>query len=142
MTVGQAFLADYRKLRDLLSHKLPSGTAEDVLHHAVKLAIEHQLKQRLGSGHKAPREPNPDSRRPSTDLRRETWLDASGRCAYVGPDGRRCDSTWQLEDDHIRAYARGGRTKRSNLRRLCRAHNRLAAEHTFGADFITARIPK
>jgi hypothetical protein len=33
-----------------------------------------------------------------------------GRCTFVGDDGTRCDSTRDLQIDHIRPFARGGET--------------------------------
>lgn len=57
-----------------------------------------------------------------------------GRCTWVGPSGRRCGATYHLEIDPIVPFARGGGHEPSNLRVLCRAHNRLAAEQVYGRD--------
>jgi 5-methylcytosine-specific restriction endonuclease McrA len=57
-----------------------------------------------------------------------------GRCTYVGPDGRRCESTWDLEVHHDgTAYALGGNHSLANLRLLCAAHNRLEAKRIYGS---------
>lgn len=58
----------------------------------------------------------------------------SGRCAFVATDGRRCGETWNLEVDHIIPFAKGGDNSPGNLRLLCPAHNRLAAEEAYGRD--------
>ncbi|MGE3680930.1 MAG: HNH endonuclease [Bdellovibrionales bacterium] len=46
--------------------------------------------------------------------------------------GRRCESSHQLEADHIVPRALGGRDDISNLRCLCRSHKRFAAEEKLG----------
>jgi 5-methylcytosine-specific restriction endonuclease McrA len=57
-----------------------------------------------------------------------------GRCTFVGDDGRRCESDWNLQIDHIVPYAKGGDNSPENLRLLCARHNRLAAEREFGKE--------
>jgi len=54
------------------------------------------------------------------------------RCTYVGPDGKRCDSTHVLQVDHIMPVARGGAAVIGNLRLLCAEHNRLESERLMG----------
>jgi hypothetical protein len=55
-----------------------------------------------------------------------------GRCSYIGKDGTRCNSDWNLQIDHIVPYAKGGDSSPDNLRLLCAKHNRLAAEREYG----------
>ena len=50
------------------------------------------------------------------------------RCSFVSSDGRRCGCREDLEFDHRRPVAFGGRTEIGNLRTLCRAHNGHAWE--------------
>jgi hypothetical protein len=69
-------------------------------------------------------------------VRDEVFVRDGGRCTYVGPDGRRCGETWNLEIDHIIPYAKGGSNAPENLRLLCPAHNRLAAEREFGGEHM------
>ncbi|UCF06865.1 MAG: HNH endonuclease [bacterium] len=59
-----------------------------------------------------------------------------GRCTFVGEDGKRCNSDWNLQIDHIVPYARGGDNSSGNLRLLCAQHNLLTAEQEYGADFM------
>jgi len=54
----------------------------------------------------------------------------------VAPDGARCDCRAWLEYDHIIPRAMGGRDDVDNVRLLCRAHNRLAAEQAYGQATI------
>jgi hypothetical protein len=60
-----------------------------------------------------------------------------GKCTYVSKNGRRCNSTWGLQIDHIEPHARGGSNGASNLRLLCGRHNRIEAERVFGAGHMT-----
>jgi len=59
-----------------------------------------------------------------------------GRCSYVAPDGTKCCETKNLEFDHRVPFALGGKSEANNLRLLCRAHNKLAAEQVFGQEVI------
>ena len=72
----------------------------------------------------------------SAGLRRQVWERDQGRCAWVGPDGKRCGSRWQVEVDHIDAAARGGKATLDRLRLLCAAHNLLYAEETYGREHM------
>ncbi|MEJ2720687.1 MAG: HNH endonuclease [bacterium] len=60
------------------------------------------------------------------------------RCTHVGPNGKRCESTYRLHIDHIAPYARGGTNALSNLRLLCAKHNKLEAKRVYGAARIDA----
>ncbi len=60
------------------------------------------------------------------------------RCSYVSADGKRCPARSWLEVDHISPRARGGSNHVTNLRVLCRAHNQLLAEDTFGRRRVVA----
>lgn len=58
----------------------------------------------------------------------------------VGATGERCPQRGHLELDHVEARALGGTNEPSNLRVLCPAHNRLAAEEAFGKTHVAAQI--
>ena len=58
-------------------------------------------------------------------VRREVWERDQGCCSYVDRgSGRRCGSRYQLQVDHVFAYALGGKAEPGNLRLLCAAHHR------------------
>jgi 5-methylcytosine-specific restriction endonuclease McrA len=59
-----------------------------------------------------------------------------GRCTFVGTDGRRCDSTWNLQIDHIKPFAKGGDHSVNNLRLFCAKHNILEAERVYSKEFM------
>jgi hypothetical protein len=70
------------------------------------------------------------------ELRRAVWERDGGRCAWVGPDGRRCGSRWQLEIDHIDPLAQVESVTLDDLRLCCRPHNFLHAEHVYGREYM------
>jgi 5-methylcytosine-specific restriction endonuclease McrA len=55
-----------------------------------------------------------------------------GKCTYESANGKRCNSTWGLQIDHVKPFARGGANILGNLRLLCGKHNRLEAKRVFG----------
>ena len=77
-------------------------------------------------------DPNNRSRHVPKAIRDEVFAREGGRCTYVGRNGRRCRSNWDLEIDHVLPFARGGDNTPDNLRLLCRAHNHLEGERHFG----------
>jgi 5-methylcytosine-specific restriction endonuclease McrA len=76
---------------------------------------------------------SPESRHIPDREKEAVWVRDRGRCTFVAPDGRRCNSTHNLQFDHYPIpFARGGPSVTSNLRLLCAKHNRYTGEKTFG----------
>jgi 5-methylcytosine-specific restriction endonuclease McrA len=67
-------------------------------------------------------------------LKRQVWLRDQGRCSFRSSDGRRCESRFALEIDHRIPLALEGKTNLTNLRLLCRPHNRHQAVSSLGAS--------
>ena len=128
---------DLRRAQALLGHAVPSGDPAVIYARAMKLLVAHLEKKRLGakpaSAAAAPRVRGRGIPKP---LRRFVSERDGGRCAFVGTEGHRCESTRQLEIDHIQPIAMGGETKPENLRLLCRAHNQYEAERVLGKDHV------
>jgi len=62
------------------------------------------------------------------------WEKANSQCEYIDTiSGRRCQSKFGLERDHIIPLAKGGSNDIKNLRLLCRTHNQLMARRHYGA---------
>jgi 5-methylcytosine-specific restriction endonuclease McrA len=78
----------------------------------------------------------PQARHIADDVRDAVFVRDQGRCAFVAGDGTRCDSRHALQIDHIKPFAAGGTHDPSNLRLLCAAHNRRAAEVTLGTHVM------
>ena len=75
-------------------------------------------------------------------IRRKVRVRDAEQCSYVdAATGRRCECKRGLQYDHILPFAHGGvSTSSQNLRLLCSAHNRLAAENIFGLEFMSTKI--
>jgi hypothetical protein len=54
-------------------------------------------------------------------VQRQIWERDQGRCTHIRHDGSRCNSTFQVELDHIALAGFGGSDDPSNLRLRCRA---------------------
>jgi hypothetical protein len=82
----------------------------------------------------------PEKTRTSTRVSRGTRravVERDGlRCAWHGPDGRRCDARAWLEVDHVQPRGLGGASDTRNLRVLCRSHNQRAAELAYGQQHV------
>ncbi len=138
-TIDQAFKDDLETLSMLLSHTLRRGDVAAVLHEAIRCGIEKHGKRKGAVRPARKVAPKTASKHPfaiPAEVRRQVWERDGGRCAWVGPDGRRCNSRWQLEVDHVDAAARGGKATLDRLRLLCRRHNFLHAEEVYGRDFM------
>jgi hypothetical protein len=82
-------------------------------------------------------------RAPVTRATRREVVERDGwRCSFVADDGRRCDARAFVEFDHETPMGRGGGSQPENLRLLCRAHNRLAAERVYGKAYISEAIER
>ena len=134
--------------RDLLGHAVPSGALVEVLQRALALQHEQLLRRRCGATDRPRTSANDSTDRPSPaanprrvprTVKRTVWKRDGRQCAYVSPDGERCEERKCLELDHIVPVARGGQSTVENLRVLCSAHNRHAAERMFGEEQMQAK---
>jgi hypothetical protein len=143
VTVDAEFKQDLERLTELLSHKVPRGDLGAVLREALRCAIEKHGKRkgaveparkRSAAAPSATGGGKPGELRSAipAEVRRQVWKRDGGQCTWRGPDGHRCTSRWKLEVDHIDPAARGGAATVDRLRLLCRAHNDLYAEQTYG----------
>ena len=145
ITIDGSLKEEIETLRCLLSHKISDGNLASVLREAVRCGIEKHGKRRGAVRKRKPAGPEHDGDRPPAPVRREpvppevrraVYERDGGRCTYVSLDGRRCDSRWQLEIDHVEAAALGGPSTAENTRLRCRPHNGLHAEKTFGREHM------
>jgi 5-methylcytosine-specific restriction endonuclease McrA len=134
-------------LRTLLSHKLPRGDLNALLDEMLDCALEKHGKRRgtvkPPRARKAarPRAPTPGRRAPiPAAVRREVMERDGHRCTYVSPDGRRCESTWQLELHHERPAPLTGSSTPADLVVRCRVHNALHAVEHYGREHVDRRI--
>jgi hypothetical protein len=127
--------------RDLMRHANPKGDLAVVLERAVDLLVAELQKQRQGRTSRPQKKPRPAKDSEVTRAaRREVVARDGWRCSFVVDDGRRCDARGFLEFDHETPKGRGGSSGAKNLRVLCRAHNRLAAERVYGKAHVSSAI--
>ena len=127
MTVGRDFVADLESVRAALSHQIPDGNLEKVIHECVRRTLREHAHRQVGSG----------PRYIPAAVRDEVWRRDEGRCAFVGTDGHRCGSTHKVQFHHIRPFAKGGASTAENLTIVCAGHNGLRAEKDYGPDHMS-----
>lgn len=133
--------ANLDRAKSLLSHKLPRATDADIIAYALEILIGNiapiqKARKPKGASVTPSRQSLTRRRHIAIEKRRSVFIKAHEQCEYRDPvSGRRCDSTHQLEIDHIRPVALGGDDSSDNLRLLCRAHNQHAARRLLG-DFV------
>jgi 5-methylcytosine-specific restriction endonuclease McrA len=134
VTLDAGAKAELDELTALLSHKIPDGDVGAVLREAIRCALEKHAVRRGASAPARERRPgvSRSERYVPAAVRREVWKRDGGRCTFVGPDGHRCESRWQLQFDHVTPVALGGTSTAADLRLRCRPHNLLEAERVFG----------
>ncbi len=135
------FCVDYLGLSRGSAYKFPDRGLEAVLHEAIRLALDVVRKRRRGAGKATSTEPPPpDSRYIPAAIRHAVWKRDGGRCAFIGPDGRRCNSRYQVQAHHRDPFGRKGPTTIDNVSLRCSAHNLHEAERDYGRDHIARKI--
>ena len=137
VTVSREFADDLAKVRALLSHKVPDGNLEKVLHECIRLGI-HACEKRRRGGTK-PRgdgaAPPKGSRYLPVAVTRAVWDRDGGRCSFVSTAGQRCGSDQRGRVSPHRPVCQG--------RPVDRRQHRLSGGVTsrpFGSDNHDARI--
>jgi hypothetical protein len=136
LTVSREFMETLAKTRDALSHSHPGASTEEILTACMQLMLDRKAREK-GLVEKPLKTPRPS--RPGhipAHVRREVMRRSGGRCEFVLENGERCNSTWQVEVDHIEPRALGGPATVANTRACCKAHNQLAARRVFGDDWM------
>jgi 5-methylcytosine-specific restriction endonuclease McrA len=143
VTVGSDFKADLEAVRDELSHKFPGASLETILHECIRVTLDTCRKRRRGAGKKKTwKLPPAGSRDYPSAVKHEVWTRDEGKCTYVGPTGRRCKATYQVQVHHLDPHGKGGPPTVENLTLRCRAHNLYAAEQDYGAEHIAEAISR
>jgi hypothetical protein len=135
-----------RLAQDLMRHELPKGDIDVIFERALNTFVEELLKKKLAATHrpqKTPRPTKPGSRTIPAAVARAVWARDGRRCAYVSPEGRRCEATAFLQLHHLKMYAHGGEATVENVSVRCGPHNRYEAALALGAPpSLEAREPR
>lgn len=147
-TAHEALMAKLEHVRSLVSHRLPANASmEQLIDFIADYVIEREdhekrrerREKRKANGSAGRVSNGADNPRQIAARVRDEVFVRDKQCAYVSPDGRRCESTHVLQVDHIRPVARGGGATIENLRLLCAQHNRLEAERVMGCKGVLGR---
>ncbi len=68
-------------------------------------------------------------------VKRKIYQRAGGQCEFINEKGHRCQSSFQLEFDHIQSVSHGGCSEIENIQLLCRFHNQFKVNKTHGFFF-------
>jgi 5-methylcytosine-specific restriction endonuclease McrA len=99
-------------------------------------AVNHCAQKKNHSRRRESASTGPSRHIPAA-VRDEVFVRDGGECSFTARDGTQCRSTRSLQIDHIRPFAAGGTHDPANLRLLCAAHNRHAAEKTLGSTLMS-----
>ncbi len=128
-TAGRDLMGKIQKLKSLWSHQNPEGSLEQLFEKLVDMALEKADPEKKIEK-KKPRLPTSNVETSSTRyipqfLKREILKRDQGKCQYRNPrTGKLCLSDHMVEIDHRWPVSLGGENTASNLRLLCRSHNK------------------
>jgi hypothetical protein len=147
---------DLEKLKGLLAHTFPNLSLADLVKYMAEQTLKRldPARQEIREARKAPTvqgvqgarekrsvgtsEVKPGQRQAiPAATRRAVWKRDSSRCTYTH-QGKRCNSSYRLEIDHIRPVGLGGSNEMANLRLLCAHHNAHEAARVYGREKIQA----
>lgn len=141
LTVSLEVYEKIERVKELMRHRNVSGDLALVIERALDALLANLERDRLGKSRR-PRVSARGTKQGSISraTRREVFARDGEQCTFRDGGGNRCPARGLLELDHIDARACGGSDDAANLRVLCRAHNHLHAEATFGRKHIADAI--
>jgi hypothetical protein len=129
-TADEALTKKLDRLKEILSHQLPTQDMNALLHKLADMALKTLEKAPVKEstptskcGAVAPKSSDP--RYVAAKLRSTLMHKAQNQCEHRDPQtGLRCTARHYLQIDHVTPVALGGTADPANLRVLCAAHNR------------------
>jgi hypothetical protein len=144
LTVSSGTRDKLLKAQAFIRHQVPGGELDAVIDRALDALLRELRQNKFGETARPQKNPRPlkeGSRTIPKSVKREVAARDDYRCTFVDAQGRRCEEQAFLEFDHIQPVARGGTARSAEqVRLLCRAHNRHAAEQVFGKAFMKRRV--
>ena len=137
LTMSAETYEKWRRVEELLATSVPRRDYAQRLDRALDALIEKLEKRRFGKTD-SPRKARPsknDDHIPAA-VKRDVCERDAGQCTFQNASGMRCEKRGDLQYDHVRPKAMGGKSTTSNLRLRCHAHNQLEAERMFGVEFV------
>ena len=141
LTASSALREKLERATELMRHRNPSGDMAAVIERALDLLIANLEKEKLGKTTRPAKRQRPARHdRIPRATRRAVFARDGEQCTFRDASDHRCMSRSFLEIDHVHPRALGGSSEIGNLRVLCRHHNQLLAERSFGRTHIERRI--
>ena len=140
LTVSQELRDKLERATEMLRHRNPNGDLEVVLDRALDALLAILDKELRGKTERPRRSSGTRRGNVSREARRAVFARDGERCSYQNANGNRCPARGFLEVDHVASRALGGDGDVSNLRVLCKPHNRLHAEEVFGREHVDRAI--
>jgi len=133
-TASAETCAKLRRAQDLLRHAVPTGDTATVVDRALTLLIEdlERKKFAITDRPRPSRRTSGSARKPPAHVKRAVSRRDADRCAFVGTNGRRCETRAFLEFHHVIPYAMGGEATVENIQLRCRSHNGYEANLYYG----------
>lgn len=150
--VSNELLNKLKRIQGLRAHVNPNMTFAELVEYLAEVVLEKTDPERISermkkkNSGKLPgndlrplpaQEVNISHKRPPipAQIKRDVWERDRGRCSFVSQaTGRKCESRFGLEFEHILPVSQGGESSKSNLTLHCKSHNLQAAIHLFGAE--------
>jgi hypothetical protein len=123
-----------RVAQDLLGHAIPSGDIAQVFDRALTLLVADLSRKKFAATERPRRSrgQSDESRNIPATVKRLVDAHDQRWCAFVAPNGRRCDERRFLEFHHVVPYAAGGQPTAENIQLRCRAHNGYEVDLFYG----------
>ena len=162
-SADRSFKEKFERLAEVMGVENAQRHMAEILEQALDVALDkkdpkRKLERRKARQKVAKATPRPDevakdvapgaedeparSRYIPSEVIERVHARATNQCEYKSGDGRRCRSRTGLQVEHERPFAIFRSHDEQFLRILCPPHNRLAAEHFYGPEFIQQKIAK
>jgi hypothetical protein len=118
ISLSEETIKELQKLKDLMGS---TESFDQLIHSLTKQAVQKVEKEKFKQV-QTPRKPSPaavESRVPVAEVKREVYLRDNKCCTN-------CGSTRNLNYDHVRPHALGGKSDAHNIRLLCFSCNQRA----------------
>jgi 5-methylcytosine-specific restriction endonuclease McrA len=145
-TADAQLRAKLEKAQDLLGPSVGRHDLAAVFSKALDLLISDLENKKHGVTSRPRRRREPQTQTVSRSIprsvRREVYERDGGQCAFVSPEGRRCNEKSGLEYHHRVPFGFGGESTVENLELRCKSHNQLAAERDYGEGRMSRYWPR
>lgn len=129
------------RLLGMTTAQNPKRDVDVLIDAALEVYEQHLLKKRFAQTDRPSKIARPAAPgHVSNSTKRDVIARDGLRCAWLHEDGTRCNSTDDLEFDHIIPRRRGGTDDVANVRVVCRKHNLEHAEQVYGREHVRKRI--